>query len=171
MELAAPEVAQRWPGPPTSPVKAVWPSEAPQLQFAGHGSAGGTVALHRIQVGFIALMSTWDVRVLCLTWSAPHERILEVPQHKMLSVLSQQCDLDISTCPGASAGSAGAECSWCCTAAAATGTGPTGCSRKPHQRQRAACGVGGCQWSIPLGSCNSLLHRCLLTTQVPFHAV
>lgn len=50
MDLALPAVDQRWPGPPTSPVKAVWPAEAPHVQFAAHGSAGGIVALHHLQV-------------------------------------------------------------------------------------------------------------------------
>ncbi len=50
MDLAIPTVDQRWPGPPTSPLQAVWPAEAPNLQFAAHGSAGGVVALHNIQV-------------------------------------------------------------------------------------------------------------------------
>ena len=45
-----PATLQRWAGAPTGPVCAVWPSEAPQLQFSAHGASGGAVVLHRVQV-------------------------------------------------------------------------------------------------------------------------
>lgn len=60
-DIADPEVAQRWPGLPTSPVKAVWPAEAPQLQFAVHGCAGGTVALHRVQVNLESALTAESI--------------------------------------------------------------------------------------------------------------
>ena len=46
----APDTCQRWPGAPSSPTIGIWPAEAAQLQFYVHGTSGGTVAVHRIQV-------------------------------------------------------------------------------------------------------------------------
>ncbi|CAL5224911.1 g7676 [Coccomyxa viridis] len=49
MDVNAATTAQRWPGAPTSPIIAAWPTEVPHLQLEIHGSPDGVAAVHLLK--------------------------------------------------------------------------------------------------------------------------